>query len=142
MFKKTLHITLAFLTLAVSSGITLNLHYCQGHLEKIALFSTPKSCHEPIKSCCASKQQKACHKGDNHDDNCCKNKSEFVKFDEQYTVKHEDANMDTRLPLVAVITVLVLNPLSTVESNSVDYLNYKPPLIERDISILFQSFLC
>lgn len=141
MFKKSLNITLAFLILAVSSGVTFNLHYCQNQLEKIALFSVPENCCALTKSCCAGKEEMACHKGDDHDDNCCDDKSEFVKFDEQYTVKQE-AKLDTKLPLVAAVTILVLNPSLITASSSVDYLNYKPPLIERDIPVHFQSFLC
>ena len=141
MVKKSVNIIIAVLILFVSSGVTLNLHYCKSELQKIALFTKPKSCHEAIKSCCGSKQQKACHR-DDHDGNCCKNESQFVKYDQQYTVQQEANKMDTKLPLVAIVAVLVLNPWSTIESNSVDYLNYKPPLIEKDFSVLYQSFLC
>ncbi|GIV33746.1 MAG: hypothetical protein KatS3mg031_1281 [Chitinophagales bacterium] len=139
MFTRIINIPLAVLILLLSAGVSIDLHYCKNELRKISLFSSAGSCHDNFKSCCASRQQKTCHRED-HDDNCCKNETRFVKYDQQYTVE-QVAQVGVKLP-VAACGSLALFDIRDISENSTEYLNYKPPLIPEDIPVLLQTFLC
>lgn len=68
--KKALTISLAFFYLVVASGVFLNLHYCGGHLKKVAFYSVSDE-----DGCCGSKEK-------SH--GCCKDKASFIKVKDDH----------------------------------------------------------
>jgi hypothetical protein len=68
--KKLLVFALLLVYTTFASGITLQLHYCQGKLKFISLFGKEKE-----NDCCGSKIKKK---------NCCNNKTSFLKVNDKH----------------------------------------------------------
>jgi len=72
--------------------------------------------------------------------NCCHTDREFFQLDDDFSV----APVQTlSLSSASIISVLVYHLSLDFEENSalVAYLNYKPPIPDKDIPVLIQSFL-
>lgn len=123
--KQIISVFIALLVLLTTVGFTINQHYCGGKLAGTSVYTAAQ-----------------CGCGDSKmDDDCCQNESEFYQFVEDYmpSVADQKENLDA---VTASIKYVVLNELyNAFDSQSSNYLYYKPPLLERDIPVLTQSFL-
>lgn len=128
-------ILLASLVLIASIGVTLNLHLCAGQVQSVALFTKAQPCRET---------QKPCHGTEHHSKNngCCEEKSLVVKARETNAEVKTLTQLTPSFNVIAVI-LPVLYSIIEVDSSVATprYGHYKPPLIERDITVLVQSFL-
>ncbi|MEZ5023221.1 MAG: hypothetical protein R2728_08185 [Chitinophagales bacterium] len=72
---------------------------------------------------------------------CCDNKTIAVQLEDNF-VKAEIANFSNhQMAFLLAFAVTSLNINSTSEVD-LPYLNYKPPLLDKDIPILTQTFRC
>ncbi|MBR9919997.1 MAG: hypothetical protein GYB31_04100 [Bacteroidetes bacterium] len=135
---KLFHILLACLVYTSSVGLVMNSHFCQGELKSHALFSKPESCHGNKDAPVCPFHQKAMEQ-DGEDNNCCQNKSKLVKEELKTPVQVIDFVDLTPAPAIC----LPAKDYSTTEVSAgpIAYLLYKPPIVDKDISTLFQTFL-
>jgi hypothetical protein len=129
-------IFLAGLVLITSIGVTVNLHLCGGSVQSIALFVKARPCKmEMPKSCHGSKTQ-------TKRNGCCEEESILLKGDETTAELKTVTELTPSFNLLNVI-LPVLYSLNEVDSFSASprYAHYKPPLVERDITVFVQSFL-
>ena len=140
MIKKSLHIILAFLLLISTSGFSISTHFCQNQLQDLQFFCQAKTCGElqvEKESChkSSSEEPKPCKKG------CCESKSDFYQLDlDQQTTPttFKSLNINT---LTAILLTFFNIELPSVDKKSIDYLNYKPPLLICDYTAELQTFL-
>lgn len=138
-------ITLALLMFISSTGLSMDVHYCQDQLKGISLLGKAKSCHEAQASQSCHKKNKSCHHSaeatQTEKDNCCHNESLVVdKIDLGVSNTQITTFQDIQFDFVAAfVAVYVLN--YSVEVDFQSYQHYKPPLPDRDIQVLFQRFL-
>lgn len=137
--KKVFSIFLSALLLFGSTGFTLSNHYCEGSLEKVNIGFSSKDL-----SCEMMKEKDACplHSSSNQvkDPSCCSN--QFIHFAleedfEKEAVKETELN-PTFLIAYTFITA-GFNPF--VKDRDFNLLYYTPPLLDKDIPVLIQSFL-
>lgn len=131
VFAKILNVILAMLLLLSTSGVTLHKHYCMGELENIAVFQKAKSCLEKLgidkEGSCSMK--------------CCEDVEEEFKVTNLNKVV-SNINLIPQWQILAIFTYLSVDfDLLAIFKTNTSYLNYKPPLIDEDISVLIQSFL-
>ena len=127
---------LASLVLIASIGVTVNLHLCGGNVQSIALFVKAQPCKmEMPKSCHGSKAQKK-------RSGCCEEESILLKGKETTAELKTVTELTPSFTLISVI-LPVLYSINEVDSfiASARYAHYKPPIVERDITIFAQSFL-
>jgi len=137
---------LALLMFFTSLGIAVDKHFCQGELKHVSFWSKAKSCHQIAQqSHCNSKSstcsmatamQNSCQK------DCCNNELMYVSFDTNgvetsVTELFFKPVLSDFLPSYSTITLLFTEYKSFVSL----YQHYKPPLLNRDIPVLIQSFL-
>lgn len=141
MLGRIFHIALALLLLISSSGLVLSQHFCRGELKSVAVFAEATPCHAKAKRTCpnhppAPKQEKAM-KG------CCDTEVDFLQLDVDQLAA-DVITPDLQLPvLLAVLQVaLDIYPTVVTERTRTHYLNYKPPLLVRDLPVSLQTFLC
>jgi hypothetical protein len=83
LLTRFVHIVLAVLVLASSTGIVFNKHYCRGELRAQALFFTPESCHDtgraPSKKPPCPLHADQTGSAGYKKDKCCDNRSAIVK---------------------------------------------------------------
>ena len=138
MIIRFLHITLAVFLFFSTTGLTINSHFCSGKYKYSALFVQPTNCcakvqnHQPTEGSCQDEFNKT---------PCCQNKASFVKSNHNQYLS--DASVvEFELPVFQAIISTSLFSNINYQWLDIDYLNYKPPLIAEDISILYQVFRC
>ncbi len=134
---------LALLMLISSTGFSVDIHYCQDSIAGISFFGKADCCKSKMQStsCHASKSVKVGIKNPKKDD-CCHNESIVIeKSDIEAPITHLSFNQDFQLCLF--IPFITTNPKciigTTGDRNT--FALYKPPLPERDIYSLYQTFL-
>ena len=123
------------LVVAVStSGFAINKHYCGGKEKAKALFLEAEKCAFEYKKVCQN------HPGDNIDrKDCCSDEASFFK--QALTVDLEISHDINDFDLAEISNqdhVVVKSP--RIKSDKTVF-TYRPPPIERDLNILFDSFL-
>lgn len=143
-------LSMAFLMFATTLSFSIDMHYCKGELESIALFGIAESCKVQQEAEQASKdhsthQHKHEHKEDcsNEKKDCCENHTLHVEADIDDQVQSQDFIQNAQLQqFVAVyVSIFFVNNTYTFEEETPSLAFYKPPLISRDIPILVESFL-
>jgi hypothetical protein len=153
MFRRVAYqfsvIVIAGVLALASSGMSVDLHFCQGYLHSVSLIGEARSCHDQLssstchekssKSCCSKKSakvEKECTSG------CCQKETIFLDFDEEYMVwASESAGLDQLNTLSGFGVDYSQCSKRNIDPCQVDYLNYKPPLIARDFFSINQVFL-
>lgn len=139
-------ILMAALMLLSSTGFSMDIHFCQDNIAGINLFGKAKSCHEKQSTPACHQTKKSCHQEEDgiseaDKDNCCHNEAIVIeKSDLDATATQIATLQDIHLDFVAaLIAVYVFNYDVQVDYQS--YVQYKPPLPDRDVQILYQTFL-
>lgn len=74
------------------------------------------------------------------DKDCCDDTSELIKNDDLF-IKSQ-VFFDSEIIQYYPVCQLFQPADVAIDRHSISYLNYKPPLILRDIPVLFETFLC
>ncbi len=134
--KRIIAISFALLILMSTVGFTFTAHQCGGkvHNKSLSIGANVLSCGMEIKAldlCNPTSEV--------FDDDCCQNVSQEFKITDQF----QPATADLEFNMAIVIAFLdTYISLVSNEKNECDkYLNYQPPLPDRDIPVLIQSFL-
>jgi len=127
---------LALLVLVSSSSFMVNMHFCGGHVQSVSLIEDAAPCPMEV-------QLPPCHKKMAiKKSDCCEDT--HVAFEgKDFNAQLHDFSM---LAWYAMNTVADLPLIMEVvqENESLAYsshIPYKPPIVERDIPVLIQSFL-
>lgn len=146
---KLVAVMMSVLMFTATIGFSIDMHFCQGNFKNLSFIGNANTCHDVAKKLpddhCA-KLQTTCHKVDPLSSKsvdtkgCCDNKTVSVQLEDDYVASNfavDKVNQDYFL-LAFILTQI------NAENNSVNstpYRNYKPPLIEKDIPVFFQTFL-
>lgn len=137
--KKVLSIFLSALLFISSTGFTVSNHYCGGLLEKIEIgFSGEKLV------CEMSKMEVVCEKHPSSEKmekaSCCSN--EYINFsiEDNFEIAKVEEKDISHTFLIAYSFVNA-GYFFVDQQKDFNLLLYTPPLLERDIPVLVQSFL-
>jgi len=136
---------MALLIFFSSSGMSIDIHFCQGKFKRANIFEKAKTCQEvkeclikcgqPIASCHADN---ACSNDGDHK-GCCNNQSFELdlNFDSGEVTTYSLTDVQVKFVNVFMLSYLGhLSPSHTLQN----YTNYYPPPLEQDITVLFQVF--
>jgi len=76
------------------------------------------------------------------DKDCCQNIAKYYKLDESKQVKNMSAELLKKPALVYALFVVYNYSFPTNEVINLQFNSYKPPIVQDDILVLFQTFLC
>ncbi|WP_370086380.1 hypothetical protein [Ekhidna sp.] len=94
-----------------------------------------------LKSVAVNAHAQHCFEGEEEQMPCCKDTSQELKVEEITTVSFDfDANPDL-FELAIINHILLRNIDFAIEQEKSSFQNYDPPLPDRDIPVLIQSFL-
>lgn len=134
-FTKILSITLTCAVLFTTSSFTADMHFCCNKLVDIAVLGKAKPCKEKVEK--AEKPSKECS-FENID--CCSNMS-FVKQGND-NLKKVTFELDTENYIfLHTFFYTYINLFEGLEKKVFPSLNYDPPLIDKDILVLHETFL-
>ncbi|KAA3641343.1 MAG: hypothetical protein DWQ02_00705 [Bacteroidetes bacterium] len=133
---------MAGLMLTTTFNLAIDMHYCKGELKSVALFSKAKSCHsaEKKKSCPNHPPKPQSDTAEKK--NCCQNRGLLINADIDEQVLAQDLTPPGKdfQPDSPVIFSFCPTTLLAVWERPV-HKEYKPPLIQKDIPVLFESYL-
>jgi len=144
LLAQLFHISLAFLVLFSTSGLTVSKHYCSGVLKNVAIWAEAAPCHanKALKSCPLHADMTMPDHDTAPSNNCCDTRSEFFKTNTEQAEIATDFTLEDYPVVVAALRVLTdLHPLVN-DSKTTRYLFYKPPLLVYDLPVSLQTFLC
>ena len=145
---------LSALMLISSTGVAMDMHYCQDILKSVRLIGEAPTCHdqeakEKMPAChkkAIQKAEKQCHKNDSTSEeeecqnDCCSHEVIHAQLDADY-LKSEQNQLEYNPQLTQVfLSTFILIYQSNSELVKDHFLNYKPPLPDKDIPVLIQSF--
>jgi hypothetical protein len=141
LLLKSTHIVLAFILLISSTGLVMNKHYCQNQLKSVALFVAAKPCHQQ-KAKQACPMHAAMDQDQEESKNCCDDETEYVKADQEQI--NQSFEVDASAPLIFLASFIqtFLTDHPTTDKASIDFFNYRPPIIVFDQPVVLQTFLC
>jgi len=134
--QKVISILLTFLMLASSSGVTYAKHFCgnQEILSVITLGEKDLTCDMVlnIDNCYGKEKQE--------DNYCCKNKYENVDTDDNYD--KTSFSFSLNIPFIAsFVSTFILNQAVSIPQLVHFYSDYNPLSLDKDILVLYQTFL-
>ncbi len=132
---------LSALVLLSSTSFTFGIHFCMGQLESIAFFSSADPCEmaQQKTPCATDKHDLDCDHQQVTKKGCCEDHTLVLEGSEELSIVKSISAPDFQMTAVlyALVSFIFTSP-------SVDYYSfndYSPPLINRDITVLVQSFL-
>jgi hypothetical protein len=131
-------IVLLLLMLVTLPSLGLSMHMCGGKLNNITLLSLGHTCEMEMEE-----EVPLCHALEKSDTNpaCCQD--QVIATDDQELISQMTGFKISKpdLKFIASFFSVVFKLLALTQVALPDYQNYSPPLLERDIFVLVQSFL-
>ena len=138
---------LAGLMLATTLNLSIDMHFCKGELKSVALFGKATSCHAPAtakspKRTCPNHPPEKQQGESVHKKGCCQNRGFQIHADIDEQVLAQDVLLPLQPVQLFTLTSEGFNPVSLDPvGESPVYKRYKPPLIQKDIPVLFETYL-
>ncbi len=133
LFKNTTSLFLAFLVLFSTMSFTINEHYCGEILVDVAVFKQAKTCGMEIQQSETNSENIITNK------NCCKNEHIVKEGQNELTISINSLSFDQQLFVTSFI-YSYLN-LFEVKEKITPFRYFSPPLFDKDMQVLYQTFL-
>lgn len=134
--KPIVSFLLALLVLVSSSSFMVNMHFCGGHMQSVSLIEEAAPCPMEV-------ELPACHKKmEVKKSGCCEDK--HVAFEgKDFSAKVQDFSLLNWQAINWIASLPVI--MEVIQVNEAlafsNHIPYKPPIVERDLPVLKQSFL-
>lgn len=134
LFKNTTSLFLAFLVLFSTMSFTIEMHYCGGALVDAAIFKQAKTCGIEM------------HQSNTYSENvilkkeCCKNDHIVKEGQNELQTSINPLSFDQQL-FVASFVYYYINLFEGLDEKIIPFKDYSPPLIDKDVQVLYQTFL-
>ena len=140
---------MAFLMLFTSTSFAMDMHYCGGELKSVSFFGKAKTCHDlaaefekSTKSCPHHKKMVTKNEGCSEDKDCCSNKTVILQFEQDQKTQyvHYVVNKELKQFVIAYVSAFLSDRYDN-KGHAANYILYRPPIIQEDIQVLYQTFL-
>lgn len=135
--QKAISILLSLLLLTSSTGIAYAKHLCHGTemLSQITLGEKDLSCgmDEGEDISCELDTE-------NVVDSCCQNHFIKIQTDDNFAKASFDVSFQQFL-ITSDVSIFLINEIEIVSGKNIFFAEYNPPPIERDLNILYDTFL-
>lgn len=129
---------MAFLMFLTSTGLSVDMHYCGHKLKTVSLISTADPCYKDSGECPSSPSEN----NQMAPSSCCRNHTLTLDSGaEEYAPSSPVVLQKINAGMIAVLTAVILPTSGENTAETHKFLSYKPPLPDRDIPVLCQSFL-
>ena len=139
---------MAFLVLITSVNLTIDMHFCRGHLHSYSLLGKAKNCSQTskaslMKQCPHYRKMMAQKSGCvlNEKKHCQNSSLHFqVKQDKNGQELNPEINIQVQHFIVAYALMFIPKIIWNMEELP-SFVHYKPPIADKNILVLIQSFL-
>ncbi|HFA49223.1 MAG TPA: hypothetical protein ENJ95_09420 [Bacteroidetes bacterium] len=138
--------SLAFLMFSTSASFAVDMHFCQGKVKSFSIFGKAKNCYDMAVNKDCPNHQKMAQQNEGCSSmaqkQCCHNSTLQVQPDQNQQVQSLDFSLNKPLQhFVAAYVFIFFKNTFSVENDAPSFANYIPPIISRDIPVLFETFL-
>ncbi len=136
LLKSIVSSVLALLVLVSSSSFMVNMHFCGGHVQSVSLIKEATPCPMEV-------QLPPCHKKMAvKKSGCCEDKQVAFEGKDFNTLVQDFSTFAWQASNWVVTLPMIMEVIQVSESLAFSNRTpYKPPIVERDIPVLVQSFL-
>ena len=139
LIHQFLAVSLAFLVGITAVGFSIDVHFCKGDIKSLAFWGTAQSCHQSAAKQCPN------HPSDvmdaDEENNCCNNESLFIQSNDDQQISQDQIIAEQDAQDFGLLAVTAQYNLYIQVYNDADFQHYRPPLISKDLPVLFESFL-
>lgn len=135
LFTKIVAFMLASSVLFMSSTYAIDKHYCCKMLVDTAIFGSAKSCKD-----IAEQKDSPFRKCTDEDDSCCKDQVIVKKGDDTIIKTSTEFETETIIFLNTFFYTYI-NLFEGLEKNIVPFKQYRPPLLSKEIQVLYETYL-
>ncbi|MCK9451909.1 MAG: hypothetical protein M0Q90_09485 [Bacteroidales bacterium] len=137
--KKILSVSLALTILFANIGFSMNTHFCGGEAVETS-FSI--GLHNP--DCGMDNMDEACETTTPTEEQlipqpCCENQHQLMQLDENATI--QPVTVFTNFAFLAAFIAVFVEPVIIADQTFTQSNNYRVPLPNEDIQVLFQTFI-
>jgi hypothetical protein len=134
--KRFLSLLLAVVFLAGNIGVTVANHYCGDEIYNQAVSLG----HADLNCGMEKSERQTCESpNDFFSKSCCQTEFHNYKISDEFQSELNESKIDIKF---SIAIFRAFYPSLTIEKDHpAEYFNYYPPLLERDIPVLIQSFL-
>lgn len=132
---------LSALVLLSSMSFTFGMHFCMGQLESIALFSGVDPCEmaQQKTPCSTDKHDSGCEHQQVTKKGCCEDQTLVIEGQDE--IAQSSTLVVPDFQMIAVLVAVISFYFESPVADHYSFLDYSPPQIDRDITVLVQSFL-
>jgi len=134
IMKRITSILLAIFFLMSSSHLSFATHYCGGHAFKHALLINANDFGCGMEDDVVTNETNC-----NFKKKCCDNQLVNLSIKDNFQASSAKINFEQQFILANITQILFSLPI--ISKNVTLFKDYKPPLPDKDISVLFQTFL-
>jgi len=124
---------MAFVVLFSTMSFTYSEHYCGDFLVDTALFSKAESCGMMMETASADSDCNSFKK------DCCSDKVKQIEGQSNLKIDFNSLTIPQQ-EFVAIFTYSYLNSFESVDTKINAFEDYSPPLVDKDIAVLYQVF--
>lgn len=126
---------MAFVVLFTTMSFTIDMHYCGGSLVDFSVFTKAESCG-------MEKEQliKSCENPEMTEKDCCTDQKIVKEGKEDLKTSFNKLTFEQQT-FVASFFYTYINLFEGLDENIVPFKDYSPPFVERDIQILYETYL-
>lgn len=107
----------------------------------MAIFFEAEVCHKE-KAMASCPMHSAENNNKKESKGCCDDETKYVKSETDQYIPSSEVEINLNPVLLSALFVKLHIELPSIDTQSPQYLNYKPPLIVCDLPIRLQTFLC
>lgn len=133
--KQLTSILLSILLLASTSGVSYAQHFC-GDFEMMAVVTLG----EEELSCGMSMKTDSCGDEDTEEHSCCDNQYTKVTTDDNFNASEYELQLSSNF-IVAFTSVFVVQSQEIASLEVVNYKEYDPPPLIKNLPVLYETFL-
>jgi hypothetical protein len=133
-FKNITSLFLAFLVLFSTMSLTINEHYCGDVLVDVTVYSNANTCGTDMHSFEKNLQNVITKK------ECCNNEHIVKEGQNELNISTNSLSFDQQL-FVASFIYSYVNLFEGLDNKIIPFRDYSPPLVDKDIQVLYQTFL-
>ena len=134
IFHKTLSILMAFVVMLTTMSFTVDMHYCGDSLVDFSFFTKSKTCGmekaQPVK----------CENPSMSEKSCCSDQKIVKEGSDDLKTSFNKLTFEQQT-FVATFFYTYINLFEGLDENIVPFKDYSPPFIERDVQILYETYL-
>jgi hypothetical protein len=136
IFKKILAVSMTFVLLFSTMSFTINNYYCGGNLVDSTIFSKDDFCDTAMQMTVTMQDEDCTFKADS----CCNIEVKLVEGQKELNSNFSNLNFEQQ-QFIASFVYAYINIFGEVDSTIIPFKNYDSPIVDEEITVLYQTFL-